>query len=129
VLAAVAASVLAFAASGVDAADTDLRVRAWPDGRGEGQSKTWTLECAPARGTLPRRDTACRRLAGAQRPFAPPPKDMQCTLIYGGPAEALVTGTYRGRKVWALLTLRDGCQIDRWRRVAFLTPGFGTPGS
>jgi hypothetical protein len=50
---------------------------------------------------------------------------MQCTLIYGGPAEALVTGTYRGRNVWALLTLRDGCQIDRWRRVAFLTPGYG----
>ena len=128
VLAAVAASVLAFAASGVDTADTELRIRVWPGGRGEGMSRTWTLACAPARGTLPRRDTACRRLAGVTRPFAPPPKDMQCTLIYGGPAEALVTGTYRGRKVWALLTLRDGCQISRWRRVAFLTPGYGASG-
>ena len=129
VLAALAASVLAFAASGADAADTELRIRAWPAGRGEGRSRTWTLECAPARGTLPRRDDACRRLAGEKRPFAPVRKDMQCTLIYGGPAEALVTGTFRGAKVWALLTLRDGCQIDRWRRVAFLTPGYGTPGS
>jgi hypothetical protein len=53
---------------------------------------------------------------------------MQCTLIYGGPAEALVTGRYRGATVWALLTLRDGCQIARWRQVRFLTPGYRTAG-
>ena len=120
---------LAFADSGADAAHTDLRISVWPAGRGDGVARTWTLECAPARGTLPRRVTACGRLADATRPFAPLRKDMQCTQIYGGPAEALVTGTYRGARVWALLSLRDGCQIERWRRVAFLTPGFGKPGS
>ena len=123
-LAAVAAAVLAFASPGAGAAETELRIRLWPSGRGEGAAKTWTLECAPARGTLPRRAEACRRLADARRPFAPVPSDMQCTLIYGGPAEALVTGRHRGRKVWALLSLRDGCQIARWRQVAFLTPGY-----
>ena len=120
---------LAFAASGADAADTDLRIRVWSEGRGDSVARTWTLDCAPARGTLPQRATACRRLADVTRPFAPVRKDMQCTQIYGGPAEALVTGTFRGRKVWALLSLRDGCQIERWRRVAVLTPGFGKPGS
>lgn len=121
---------LAFAASGGNAADTDLRIRVWPEGRGAAvAARTWTLGCAPAQGTLPQRVTACRRLADTTRPFAPVPKDMQCTQIYGGPAEALVTGAHRGRKVWALLSLRDGCQIARWRRVAFLTPGFGKPGS
>jgi hypothetical protein len=124
VLAAVAASVLAFAASGADASATDLTIRVWTDGRDAGAAdKTWTLECAPARGTLPQRAAACRRLAALKRPFAPVRKDMQCTQIYGGPAEALVTGTHRGAKVWALLSRRDGCQIARWDRVSFLTPG------
>jgi hypothetical protein len=128
VLAAVAASVLAFAASGADAADTELRIRLWPAGRGSATARTWTLECAPARGTLPKRVEACRRLAELSRPFAPVPSDMQCTLIYGGPAEALVTGRHRGSRVWALLTLRDGCQIARWRQVGFLTPGYRSSG-
>ena len=120
---------LAFATSGADAADTELRIRVWPEGRADGVARTWTLGCAPARGTHPRRATACRRLAGTTRPFAPVPKDMQCTQIYGGPAEALVTGSHRGAKVWTRLSLRDGCQIERWRRVAFFTPGFGRSGS
>ena len=118
---------LAFASPGAGVAETELRVRLWPAGRGEGAAKTWTLECGPARGTLPRRVAACRRLAEVRRPFAPIPSDMQCTLIYGGPAEALVTGTYRGSQVWALLTLSDGCQIARWRQVGFLTPGYRSP--
>src|SRR5688572_31753714 len=108
VLAAVAASVLAFALSGATVADTELRIRVWPEGQGNGVAQTWTLRCAPARGTLPGRDGACRRLAGMQRPFAPVPKDVQCTEIYGGPAEALVTGTHRGTKVWAKLSLNNG---------------------
>lgn len=125
VLVAVAATVLAFAASGAEAADTELRIRLWPEGRGEGAARTWTLECEPARGTHPRSATACRRLAGLKAPFAPVREDMQCTQIYGGPAEALVTGTYQGSRVWARLSRSDGCQIARWRRVSFLTPGFG----
>jgi hypothetical protein len=129
VLAAVAASVLAFAVSGAAAADAELRIRVWPEGQGNGVAQTWTLACGPARGTLPRRERACRRLAGMRRPFAPVPTDVQCTQIYGGRAEALVTGTYRGTKVWAKLSLRDGCQIGRWGRLAFLTPGHGTPES
>ena len=123
-LAAVAAAVLAFGSPGTGAAETELRIRLWPAGRGDGTAQTWTLGCAPARGTLPKRVDACSRLAQVRRPFAPVPSDMQCTLIYGGPAEALVTGRYRGAKVWALLSLRDGCQIARWRQVGFLTPGY-----
>lgn len=124
-LAAVAATVLAFAGSGAAAADTELRIRLWPEGRGQGAARTWTLECTPVGGTLPRRVAACSRLPGVRAPFAPVREDMQCTQIYGGPAEALVTGTYRGSRVWARLSRSDGCQIARWRRIAFLTPGFG----
>lgn len=123
-LAAIAASLVAFAAP-AGTAGTELRIAVWPEGRGSGAPQVWTLRCEPARGTLPAPPAACRRLAALGRPFAPLRGDMQCTQIYGGPAEALVTGRYRGRRVWALLNRRDGCQIARWRRVAFLTPGFG----
>jgi hypothetical protein len=46
-----------------------------------------------------------------------------CTEIYGGPAEALVTGTHRGRRIWARFNRTDGCRIERWRRHAFLFGG------
>ena len=52
--------------------------------------------------------------------FAPTPAGTACTQIYGGPETARVTGTFRGRKIWALFTRRDGCAIARWNRVAFL---------
>lgn len=125
-LGAVAATVIAFATSGAAAAETDLRIRLWPEGRGEGAARTWTLECGPrggARGgTHPRRATACRRLYGLTAPFTPVREDTQCAQIYGGPAETLVTGTYRGSRLWVRLRRSDGCQIARWRRISFLTP-------
>jgi len=43
-----------------------------------------------------------------------------CTEIYGGPQEALVRGVFRGRRVRATFRRRDGCEINRWNRVAFL---------
>jgi hypothetical protein len=101
---------------------TSLTITVWPDGRKQ-ESKTWTLRCAPVAGTLPRAARACTSLAAARRPFAPVPPDTACTEIYGGPAEALVTGSHRGRRVWARFGRTDGCQIDRWRRHAFLFGG------
>ena len=80
-----------------------------------------TLRCNPAGGTVPRPADACRRLLAAGRAiFAPTPRDSICTEIYGGPQEALVTGTLRGAKIWARFRRRDGCDIARWNRVAFL---------
>ena len=81
-----------------------------------------TLACRPARGSLLHAADACRRLAGLDAPFAPVPKGQACTMIYGGPQRALVTGTFRGRAVWARFTRVDGCQIARWKRAAFLFP-------
>ena len=84
--------------------------------------KTWRLRCGPAGGTLPRAATACRRLAAVERPFAPVPKDVGCTAIYGGPQVARVTGTFERRRVWATFKRTDGCEIGRWNRVRFLFP-------
>jgi hypothetical protein len=102
-------------------ASTSLHITVWPDGPQHGK-RSWTLLCAPAGGTLPRRAVACRRLAAMTRPFREVPRDAVCTQIYGGPQTALVTGRLRGRRVRASFNRRDGCEIDRWNRVRFLFP-------
>ena len=66
---------------------------------------------------------ACARLAGTRNPFRPVPRDAVCTEIYGGPQEALVTGTYRGARVTARFNRVNGCEIARWDRIAVLFPG------
>jgi len=98
---------------------TSLRIRVWPDGPA-GASTAWTLRCAPAGGTLPRSAHACRVLASLASPFAPVPPGVACTQIYGGPDEALVAGTFRGRRVFARFNRRNGCEIARWERVRAL---------
>jgi hypothetical protein len=105
---------------------TDLRITVWPSGPdGEG-ALAWRLRCDPVGGSLPRPAAACRRLGALGRPFAPVPKDVGCTQIYGGPQVARVTGTFERRRVWAKFRRTDGCEIARWNRVRFLFPGAGT---
>jgi hypothetical protein len=103
-------------------ASTSLNITAWPNGAGQTPKRTYTLTCAPVGGTLPHRAAACRKLAALKAPFASVPKGMACTEIYGGPQEALVTGRFRGHSVRAHFNRRDGCEIARWNRVAFLFP-------
>jgi hypothetical protein len=88
---------------------------------GEAPTKVWTLRC-PGGGTLPRPARACERLLRLRDPFAPVPRDVACTEIYGGPQEAEVHGTYRGRRVDARFNRTDGCEIARWNKVRFLFP-------
>jgi hypothetical protein len=98
----------------------DLRIAVWPQGP-QGQRRVWTLRCAPTGGTLPNAAAACERLSRfAANPFAPVPPRTACTDIYGGPEEALVTGTFRQWRIWARFNRRDGCQIARWKRIGFL---------
>jgi hypothetical protein len=112
---------LAAAAAPAQSASTSLQIVVWPQGP-DGERKTWTLRCDPVGGTLPRRVEACRRLKALSRPFAGIPADAVCTMIYGGPARARVTGTLRGRRVWAQFSREDGCRIGRWQRHGFLFP-------
>jgi Subtilisin inhibitor-like len=91
---------------------------------GAGPDRVWTLACAQPAGTLPGRARACARLARLANPFAPTPKNVACTEIYGGPQTAEVRGFFRGRPVRATFNRTNGCEISRWNRVAFL---FRTP--
>ena len=104
--------------------ETQLAISVWPDGRGEGSATRWTLRCSPAAGTLPKPVASCGRLLEMTKPFAPLRKDLICTDIYGGPQQAIVTGTFKGNRIWVLLAARNGCEIARAKRLAFLTPGF-----
>ena len=105
---------------------TDLKITVWPQGRDKGESDTYTLKCSPARGSLARAAGACTELLKLSRPFRPVPPDTFCTDLYGGPQQALVTGTFKGVGVWARFSATNGCQIARAKRVSFLLPGFGT---
>lgn len=117
-----AALVMGCGDAGSATSQTSLTVSFWPQGRDDGSPKRWTLRCNPAGGTHPNAARACARLASLERPFAPVPPDTACTQLYGGPQEALVTGTYRGRRVWTRFNRRDGCQIARWNRHVPLLP-------
>ena len=103
-------------------ASTSLHITVWPNGDGMPGQKTWTLRCAPVGGTLPHRAGACTKLARLRHPFAPTPTAVACTQIYGGPQEALVTGRFRGHRVRARFSRKDGCEIARWNRIRFLFP-------
>jgi hypothetical protein len=116
----------ASAASGGTGARTSLTVTYWEQGAATGKKTAWTLACDPAGGTLVRPARACGRLAtGGRALFAPLPKDMVCTQIYGGPQVSLVTGMLDGRRLWARFLRRNGCDIARWNRLApwLLPPG------
>ncbi|MFF2843700.1 SSI family serine proteinase inhibitor [Paenarthrobacter sp. NPDC057981] len=45
---------------------------------------------------------------------APPRTDRACTMQYGGPATAKVTGSVDGKEVTAAFNRTDGCQIGMW---------------
>ena len=102
------------------AGETSLEISISLGGK-DAPTKLWTLRC-PTGGTLPDAASACTRLEGINDPFAPPPKGVACTEIYGGAEVADVHGTFRDEPVHTRFTRSDGCEIARWNRVRFLFP-------
>jgi hypothetical protein len=103
---------------------TQLTISFWAEGRGTEAPERWTLRCNPAGGTLPRAAAVCRQLDALAKPFAPTRKNLVCTDQYGGPQQALIAGTHKGDRVWTVIGMRNGCEISRAKRLAFLVPGF-----
>jgi hypothetical protein len=104
--------------------ETQLAISFWAEGRGTSPPEKWTLRCNPAGGTVPRAAAVCRQLYALTNPFAPRRKNLICTDQYGGPQQAVIAGTHRGNRVWTLIGMRNGCEISRAKRLAFLVPGF-----
>ncbi|MYX44105.1 hypothetical protein GTW59_24010 [Streptomyces sp. SID89] len=96
---------------------------------GDGRDGTYELSCHPAHGSHPDARGACAALDRDTRwgrdTFAPVPDGTVCTLQYGGPATARVTGIWAGRPVDALYTRGNGCEIARWKRLVPLLPDLG----
>ncbi|MDG9727380.1 MULTISPECIES: SSI family serine proteinase inhibitor [unclassified Streptomyces] len=100
---------------------------------GAGADGTYELYCHPHGGSHPDPDGACAVVERDTRwgadTFAPVPEGSVCTMQYGGPATAHVTGTWAGRPVDTTYDRRDGCGISRWDRMVPLLPEIGTPGA
>ncbi|MGH3326306.1 MAG: SSI family serine proteinase inhibitor [Streptomycetales bacterium] len=102
--------------------DSELTITVRADKNAE--PRTWTLRCDPPGGDHPEPAAACRALERVRDPFAPVPPDARCTLIYGGPQTATITGSWQGRHVEAGYDRTDGCEINRWNAIApVLEPG------
>lgn len=95
---------------------------------GHATDGTFHLYCHPSTGTHPEPGSACDELdektVWGKSPFAPDsgPGERMCTMIYGGPATAHVTGTWAGRPVDARFDRSDGCQIERWDALVPVLP-------
>jgi hypothetical protein len=50
--------------------------------------------------------------------LAPVPPSTPCTMIYGGPQKATITGTIDGQSVSAAFNRTNGCEIARWDKLA-----------
>jgi hypothetical protein len=121
---------LAFALAHAAAASGTTALRIVYRADADAKPHVYTLRCDPARGTVAHPGDACRRLAALGRAaFRPVPTGMMCTQIYGGPQVAVVAGTVGGSQVWATFRRRDGCEIARWNRLAFLFPAASSPSS
>ncbi|MGW0631565.1 SSI family serine proteinase inhibitor [Streptomyces sp. NPDC002758] len=96
---------------------------------GAGRDGTYRLSCHPGSGSHPDVAGACsvvdRNTRWGSEPFAPVPQGSVCTMQYGGPAAAHVTGTWAGRPVDATYHRSDGCEIARWNRMVPLLPDLG----
>ena len=93
---------------------------------GADRDGTYQLYCHPGSGDHPDVAGACETLERGTRwgrdTFAPVADGSICTLQYGGPATAHVTGTWAGRPVDASYSRGDGCEIARWERMVPVLP-------
>lgn len=103
---------------------TALEITLWPAGEGQGAAITATLACDPPSGDLPDPTAACAALAAEADALEPVPPGTACTMLYGGPEQARITGTVDGAEVDVRLSRVDGCQIDRWERLLPVLPAY-----
>jgi Subtilisin inhibitor-like len=102
-----------------EAPATELTITFWPEGP-DGESVEATLACDPPGGTHPDPEAACAALGADPAALDPVAPDMACTMIFGGPEQATVVGVLNGEDVDAAFERSNGCELDRWDRMAAL---------
>ncbi|GAB2693662.1 SSI family serine proteinase inhibitor [Thalassiella azotivora] len=97
---------------------------------GSGNTTTRSLTCDPAGGDVPDPQAACDALVQAwPSAFAAVPKDAACTMVFGGPQTATISGTIGGGQVLAEFDRTNGCEIERWESLSPLLGQYGGPDS
>ena len=96
---------------------TSLTITVMPNGT-EAASTEYTLECDPPGGNHPLSEDACAALDAHPEALDPVPPDTACTMIFGGPEQATIVGTYKGEDVNAQFSRTNGCEIERWDALA-----------
>ncbi|MEV4225669.1 SSI family serine proteinase inhibitor [Streptomyces bobili] len=98
-------------------------------GAGGSADGTFRVRCHPDHGDHPDVSGACaavdRNARWGKDTFAPVPQGSVCTMRYGGPATAHVTGRWAGRPVDTTFERGNGCHIERWDRFVPLLPEMG----
>jgi hypothetical protein len=105
--------------TGAAAPATEVTITFWAEGP-DGEPVEATLTCDPAGGTHPDPEAACGVLTANADALEPVPADAACTMIFGGPEQATVVGTVNGEQVDAAFERSNGCELDRWDRMAAL---------
>ena len=83
-------------------------------------AESFTLVCedgVPAAGTQhPKPEAGCAALKANPAIVirSPRPTDIACTMQYGGPQTAAVSGAVDGRGFESTFSLTDGCEISAW---------------
>lgn len=95
-----------------------LAVTVWPTGSGNGPEHVTTLECDPVGGNHPAPEDSCTAVTANPDLLEPVREDVMCTQQFGGPEQARVRGTYRGREIDLRYSRANGCEISRWDRLA-----------
>ena len=95
---------------------TDLKITVTAD---EGATPVELhLRCDPPGGDHPQPVEACKTIETAgSGVFQPVPKDQACTMIFGGPQTATISGSYKGAHIESSFNRANGCEIDRWEKL------------
>jgi Subtilisin inhibitor-like len=110
----------AAASAATPPAHTDLLRVTYDNGHGVVVNRL--LLCHPAGGSMPSAAQACRHLDVLGGPLGAGPTREMCSMLYGGPETARVTGTWRGRQVNESYSRSNGCQTARWERMEPVLP-------
>ena len=87
---------------------------------GAGHPSTYQLICTRFSG-----GPACAQLERIGGPVPEVAADQACPMIYGGPEQADVAGTWDGRTVNESYRRTNGCEVARWNRMV---PALPAPG-
>jgi hypothetical protein len=98
---------------------------AYDDGSGRTVSRTLRCGGEDAGGEEGNGREACRRLEAVGGPIGPVPAGRMCSMVYGGPQTAHVTGRWHGRPVDETYRRTNGCEIARWNSMV---PALPAPG-